>query len=141
MSCAGEEGPNEKERIMHTTSIVLHHGHAMQFGIEDLPPLLQEAGFEEIELLDDHVLRIGFVRATERSAGAEADSLAPSRLLQPCRVEPVAGPLTSAPAHLSTTSRFPPLTCYRVPGEHCHGGSSQASPGACSRAGHDKAGD
>jgi SAM-dependent methyltransferase len=45
------------------TSVVLHHGHAMHFGIEDLPPLFQEAGFEQIELLDDHILRIGFVRA------------------------------------------------------------------------------
>ncbi len=45
------------------TSILPHYGHAMHFGIEDLLPLLQEAGFEQVELLDDQVLRIGFVRA------------------------------------------------------------------------------
>ena len=29
-------------------SLVLHHDHVMQFGIEDLPELFKEAGFEEI---------------------------------------------------------------------------------------------
>ncbi len=47
------------------TSLVLHHGHDIQFGIEDLPELLKEAGFDEIQQLDDHFLRIGFVRATK----------------------------------------------------------------------------
>jgi ubiquinone/menaquinone biosynthesis C-methylase UbiE len=47
------------------TSLVLHHGHGSQFGIEDLPELLQEAGFEEIEQLEDRFLTIGFVRATK----------------------------------------------------------------------------
>lgn len=47
------------------TSLVLHHGHGMQFGIEDLPELLKEAGFNEIRQLDDHFLTIGFVRATK----------------------------------------------------------------------------
>jgi ubiquinone/menaquinone biosynthesis C-methylase UbiE len=46
-------------------TLILHHGHAMQFGIEDLPELLQEAGFEEIKQLEDHFLVIGFVRARE----------------------------------------------------------------------------
>jgi demethylmenaquinone methyltransferase/2-methoxy-6-polyprenyl-1,4-benzoquinol methylase/phosphoethanolamine N-methyltransferase len=50
------------------TSLVLRHGHAMQFGIEDLQELLQEAGFEEIKQLDDHFLVIGFVRATKPAA-------------------------------------------------------------------------
>lgn len=47
------------------TSLVLHHGHSMQFGIEDLPELLKEAGFLEIQQLDDQILRIGFMRATK----------------------------------------------------------------------------
>ena len=46
-------------------SLVLHHGHVTQFGIEDLPKLLKEAGFEEIKQLDDHFLVIGFVLATK----------------------------------------------------------------------------
>ena len=50
------------------TSLVLRHGHAMQFGIEDLQELLQDAGFEEIKQLDDHFLVIGFVRATKPAA-------------------------------------------------------------------------
>jgi ubiquinone/menaquinone biosynthesis C-methylase UbiE len=50
------------------TSLVLHHGHGSQFGIEDLPELLQEAGFEEIEQLEDRFLTIGFVRATKPAA-------------------------------------------------------------------------
>lgn len=47
------------------TSLVLHHGHGIQFGIEDLPELLKEAGFGEIQQLEDHFLTIGFVRATK----------------------------------------------------------------------------
>jgi ubiquinone/menaquinone biosynthesis C-methylase UbiE len=46
------------------TSLILRHGHAMPFGIEDLLELLKAAGFEEIQQLDDHFLVIGFVRAT-----------------------------------------------------------------------------
>jgi len=49
-------------------SLALHHGHSIQFGIEDLPELLKEAGFEEIKQLDDHFLTIGFVRATKPAA-------------------------------------------------------------------------
>jgi ubiquinone/menaquinone biosynthesis C-methylase UbiE len=45
--------------------LVLHHGHVTQFGIEDLPKLLKEGGFEEIKQLDDHFLVIGFVHATK----------------------------------------------------------------------------
>jgi demethylmenaquinone methyltransferase/2-methoxy-6-polyprenyl-1,4-benzoquinol methylase/phosphoethanolamine N-methyltransferase len=45
------------------TLLVLHHGHRMQFGIEDLPALLAGAGFDEIKQLDDRFLKIGFVRA------------------------------------------------------------------------------
>lgn len=50
------------------TSLILRHGHAIQFGIEDLPELIQNAGFEEIKQLDDHFLVIGFVRATKPAA-------------------------------------------------------------------------
>ena len=42
--------------------LTMHRGHGDQFGVEDLPELLKEAGFEEIQLLDDHFLTIGFVR-------------------------------------------------------------------------------
>jgi len=49
------------ERIF--ASLTMHRGHGDQFGVEDLPELLKEAGFDEIKLLDDHFLTIGFVRA------------------------------------------------------------------------------
>ena len=49
-------------------SLVLHHGRGVQFGIQDLPELLQDAGFEEVRQLDDHFLVIGFVRATKPAA-------------------------------------------------------------------------
>jgi ubiquinone/menaquinone biosynthesis C-methylase UbiE len=55
-------GPSFLERFF---TLLLRHGHAMQFGIEDLPELLQEAGFEEIKQLEDYFLVIGFVRARE----------------------------------------------------------------------------
>jgi ubiquinone/menaquinone biosynthesis C-methylase UbiE len=45
------------------TSVVLHHGHVVEFGLQDLPKLLRQAGFEEVEQLEDHFLMIGFVRA------------------------------------------------------------------------------
>jgi len=51
------------ERIF--ASLTMHRGHGDQFGIEDLPELLKEAGFEEIKLLDDHFLTIGFARANK----------------------------------------------------------------------------
>jgi hypothetical protein len=41
---------------------------ALYDGIEDLPVLLKETGFEEIKQLDDHFLTIGFVRATKPGA-------------------------------------------------------------------------
>jgi len=49
-------------------TLLIQHGHAMQFGIEDLPELLKEAGFEEIKQLEDRFLTIGFVRATKPAA-------------------------------------------------------------------------
>lgn len=45
------------------TSLTLHRG--LQFGIEDLPKFLNEAGFEEIKQLEARFLTIGFVRATK----------------------------------------------------------------------------
>jgi len=50
------------------TSLAFHHGHGVQFGIEDLLELLKQAGFEEIQQLKEHVLTIGFVRATRPAA-------------------------------------------------------------------------
>jgi len=47
--------------------LTLHRGRGIQFGIEDLPKLLKEAGFEGIKQLDDRFLTIGFVRATKPS--------------------------------------------------------------------------
>ena len=49
----------------HLGSLVLHHGHSMQFGIEDLLKLISEAGFEDVQQLDTRFLNIGFVRATK----------------------------------------------------------------------------
>jgi ubiquinone/menaquinone biosynthesis C-methylase UbiE len=50
------------------TSLALHHGHRIQFGIEDLPELMRETGFEEVEQLDARFLTIGFVRAKKPAA-------------------------------------------------------------------------
>lgn len=46
--------------------LVLHqYLRGIKFGIEDLPKLLQEAGFTEIKQLEDRFLIIGFIRATK----------------------------------------------------------------------------
>lgn len=45
------------------TAVILHHGHVAQFGLQDLQPLLIDAGFEDVEPLDSSFLTIGFVRA------------------------------------------------------------------------------
>jgi ubiquinone/menaquinone biosynthesis C-methylase UbiE len=45
------------------TAVILHHGHVVEFGLQDLPELLKAAGFEDVEQLDDSFLTIGFVRA------------------------------------------------------------------------------
>lgn len=45
------------------TSVVLHHGHVVEFGLQDVPALLREAGFEDVKQLDARFLVIGFVRA------------------------------------------------------------------------------
>jgi ubiquinone/menaquinone biosynthesis C-methylase UbiE len=50
------------------TSLAFHHGHWVQFGIEDLPKLMREAGFEDVEQLNARFLMIGFVRAKKPAA-------------------------------------------------------------------------
>lgn len=50
------------------TSVILHHGHVVEFGLQDVPVLLREAGFEAVEQLDARFLVIGFVRATKPAA-------------------------------------------------------------------------
>jgi len=49
--------------------LILHqYLRGVKFGIEDIPKLLQEAGFMEIKQLEEHFLTIGFVRATKPDA-------------------------------------------------------------------------
>src|SRR5215204_2126031 len=48
------------------TSFVFHHG--IEFGIENLTPLLRETGFVEFTQLDARFLTMGFVRATKPAA-------------------------------------------------------------------------
>ena len=50
------------------TSVILHHGHVVEFGLQDLPKLLREARFEEVQELEDNFLTIGFVRAKKPDA-------------------------------------------------------------------------
>ncbi len=45
------------------TSVVFHHGHVAESGLEDLLQLLRETGFEGVEQLNARFLMIGFVRA------------------------------------------------------------------------------
>jgi len=59
-------GASIHERLFR--SLVLHHGHVTEFGIQDLPELLKAASFEETEQLDEYFLVIGFVRAKKPSA-------------------------------------------------------------------------
>ena len=49
-------------------SQAFHHGHRVQSSIEDLPKLLGEAGFEDVEQLDARFGNIGFVRAKKPAA-------------------------------------------------------------------------
>ena len=50
------------------TSVVLHHGHVVEFGLQDVPALLRGAGFEDVKQLDEHFLMIGFVQARKPEA-------------------------------------------------------------------------
>jgi ubiquinone/menaquinone biosynthesis C-methylase UbiE len=52
--------PNTSQKRF-LTSFVFHHG--VEFGIENLTPLLRDAGFVEFTQLDVRFLTIGFVRA------------------------------------------------------------------------------
>jgi len=49
-------------------TLLVQHGHAMQFGIEDLLRHISEAGFDDVKQLDAHFMTIGFVRATKPAA-------------------------------------------------------------------------
>jgi len=47
-------------------TLTLHRSRGRdQFGVEDLPVLLNEIGFDDVKLLDGHFLTIGFVKATK----------------------------------------------------------------------------
>ena len=50
------------------TSVILHHGHVVQFGLQDVPMLLKDAGFVDVQEMDIHFLSIGFVRAKKPGA-------------------------------------------------------------------------
>jgi len=50
------------------TSVILHHGHVVQFGLQDAPMLLKDAGFVDVQEMDIHFLSIGFVRAKKPGA-------------------------------------------------------------------------
>jgi ubiquinone/menaquinone biosynthesis C-methylase UbiE len=54
--------------IKRIFSLLVQHGHATKFGIEDLLKLLREAGFENVELSNARFLTIGFVRAKKPKA-------------------------------------------------------------------------
>jgi len=60
--------PSRSPFMRFFTSLAFHHGHKVQFGLEDLPKLLQEAGFEKAEHLDARFLTIGFLRAKKPAA-------------------------------------------------------------------------
>jgi len=55
-------GPSFLSRLI---TVLMHHGHSMEFGVEDLLGLLKGAGFEEIQQLEDRFLMIGFVCAVK----------------------------------------------------------------------------
>ena len=60
--------PSPSSHSRFLTSLVLHHGHNIQFGIEDVHGLLAQAGFEDTIQLDGDIPTIGFVCATKRAA-------------------------------------------------------------------------
>ena len=47
------------------TSVIFHHGHVADSGLEDSLALLQNAGFTNVEQLPERFLIIGFVRANK----------------------------------------------------------------------------
>lgn len=48
-------------------TLTLHGGRVERFGIQDLPKTMEEAGFENVQLLDESFLTIGFLRARKPS--------------------------------------------------------------------------
>lgn len=48
--------------------LTLHGGQAHRFGIQDLPEIMKVAGFEDIQLLKERFLTIGFIRASRFTA-------------------------------------------------------------------------
>jgi ubiquinone/menaquinone biosynthesis C-methylase UbiE len=55
--------PSESRFKRFLTSMVFHHGHLVDSGLEDLLQLLRDAGFEGVEQLNERFLVIGVVRA------------------------------------------------------------------------------
>jgi ubiquinone/menaquinone biosynthesis C-methylase UbiE len=49
-------------------TLTLHGGRVERFGIQDLPKTVEEAGFENVQLLKESFLTIGFMRAMKPSA-------------------------------------------------------------------------
>lgn len=49
-------------------TLTLHGGRIERFGIQDLPKTMEEAGFENVQLLDQSFLTIGFLRASKPAA-------------------------------------------------------------------------
>jgi ubiquinone/menaquinone biosynthesis C-methylase UbiE len=60
--------PNGSAFSRFFTSVILHHGHVLEFGLQDVPALLRGVGFEDLEQPEAHFLRIGFVRAKKPKA-------------------------------------------------------------------------
>jgi len=56
-------GTSMHARIFSALTFHGNHSHGPEFGIQDLPKLLEETGFEKIKLLDDQFLTIGFLQA------------------------------------------------------------------------------
>ena len=46
-------------------TLTLHGGRVERFGIQDLPKIMEEAGFENVQLLEESFLTIGFLRANK----------------------------------------------------------------------------
>jgi ubiquinone/menaquinone biosynthesis C-methylase UbiE len=59
-------GMSLHDRLFST--LTLHGGGRERFGIQDLPQKMEQAGFENIQLLDERFLIIGFLRADKPSA-------------------------------------------------------------------------
>lgn len=60
---------SQHDRLFAT--LTLHGGRARRFGIQDLPTTIKEAGFENVHLLDERFLTIGFLRASKNSSEHE----------------------------------------------------------------------